>query len=75
MQNGLMQHMRVVSDSLASVGYEANISVLEIEFRNGSVYRYFAVPRSAFEELMQAPSAGTFFLERIKDVYGFQRVS
>lgn len=70
-----MQHTRVVSDILASVGYDANISMLEIEFCNGSVYRYFAVPRSAFDELMQATSAGTFFLERIKDVYGFQLVS
>jgi hypothetical protein len=49
--------------------------VLEIEFRNGRVYRYFAVPQPVFAELMLAPSMGAFFVERIKDVYGFLRVS
>ena len=63
------------SDLLASVGYDEDVSSLEVEFRNGSVYRYFAVPQSVFYGLMSAPSKGTFFLERIKSVYGFKRMS
>lgn len=73
--NVRVERKPVASDSLASVGHDARTSVLEIRFTNGSVYRYFAVPRSVFDRLMLAPSKGTFFVDQIKDVFAFQRVS
>lgn len=69
-----MQRRAVVSDSLSSIGYDPDTNVLEIEFRSRAVYRYFAVPKSVFEELMEDPSKGTYFVERIKDVFAFQRM-
>ena len=44
-----MDRVAVTSSSVASVGYSAETSTLELGYRNGSVYQYFAVPRSVFE--------------------------
>ena len=39
-----MKRVAVDSSSIASVGYDSKAYVLEIEFRNGGVYRYLDVP-------------------------------
>ena len=44
--------------------------MLELEFTSGEVYRFFAVPPSVHRGLLDAPSAGRFFQERIREVYG-----
>jgi ATP-dependent DNA helicase RecG len=53
-----MKRIPVESSSLASVGYDREISTLEVEFRNGGCYQYFPVPQRVFEQLMAAPSKG-----------------
>jgi hypothetical protein len=54
---------------MVSVGYDAEHSTLEIEFRSGHVYDYFAVPRAVFRGLLEAPSKGRFFHEAIERTY------
>jgi hypothetical protein len=54
---------------MASVGYDRTHSTLEIEFRTGHVYRYFAVPHRVFQALMKAESKGRFFHEQIDRIY------
>jgi hypothetical protein len=51
----------VDSRSLSSVGYDAEQLVLEVEFRNGGVYRYVGVPRAIYEGLLTAESKGAYF--------------
>ena len=63
----------VESSTLASVGYSKQTSTLELEFKTGSVYRYFAVPASVIELLMKAESKGAFFHKSIKDSYPYAR--
>lgn len=60
-----MQRTPVVSSGVASVGYDPVTLVLEVEFKNGKVYRYQQVPRAAHRLLMQAPSIGRFLNEQI----------
>jgi KTSC domain len=43
-----MHRIAVTSRNLASVGYEREHRVLEIEFRNGRVYEYFEVPEGVY---------------------------
>jgi hypothetical protein len=64
----------VTSSSIASAGYLADGSTLEVEYRNGSIYQYFAVPKSVFESLLGAESKGTFVSERIRGHYPYRRV-
>ena len=64
----------VVSESIASVGYDDDAEVLEVEFVTGAVYRYCGVPQDVFEDLRQAPSKGAFFNRRIKDAYAWEEM-
>ncbi len=68
-----MQRTRVDSSSLSAVSYSRESAVLELEFKSGKVYRYFAVPASVHAELMKAESKGAFFNQYIKDAFPFAR--
>lgn len=69
-----MKRARVSSSNLASVGYDETSQTLEIEFSHGGVYRYFGVPRSEHEALMNAESHGKYFAAHIKDNYDFEKI-
>ncbi|HWD39974.1 MAG TPA: KTSC domain-containing protein [Fimbriimonas sp.] len=64
-----MKHEPVSSSILRSVGYDERLGILEVEFYNGSLYRYAAVPPHVHEALMSAPSKGAFMNTRIRDQY------
>jgi hypothetical protein len=63
-----MRRQRVRSSSLESVGFDPTTNELEIEFREGGVYRY-AVPRRIHAELMASDSLGAYFARRIRHAY------
>ena len=63
-----MHRHHVRSSSLASVGFDPATNELEIEFREGGVYRY-AVPRRIHSELMASESLGAYFARRIRHAY------
>ncbi|MCO6453562.1 MAG: KTSC domain-containing protein [Caldilineales bacterium] len=70
-----MNRTFVSSSNLASVGYDPQRQVLEIEFRNGSVYQYFGVPQSIYSGLMAAASHGRYFDAFVKKGgYRYQRI-
>lgn len=70
-----MIRIPVTSSNLASVGYEPYQQVLEIEFRNRSVYQYFNVPLHVHAGLMSAGSHGRYFDRHIKKGgYRYRRV-
>jgi hypothetical protein len=69
-----MRREPVSSSSIASIGYSADTKTLEVEFVTGRVYRYRGVEEETYEAFMSASSKGTFFNERIKDGYPFERV-
>jgi hypothetical protein len=69
-----MERTRVNSSSLASVGFDADSSTLQIEFKDGGIYDYFSVPPQHFAGVLSAGSAGRYFHDHIKDRYRFERV-
>ena len=69
-----MKRHRVESSAISSVGYDADTAVLEIEFLGGGTYRYYAVPPSAFQALMDAQSKGRTFIALIRDRYPTERI-
>jgi len=70
-----MERQSVESSNLASIGYDAENEVLEIEFNNGGVYQYFDVPENVYEELMSASSHGQYFDRNIKKAgYEFKKM-
>lgn len=63
------------SANLAFGEYDATDSTLVITFKNGSRYRYKAVPPEVFNDLCTALSAGRFHAAEIKNVYENERLS
>lgn len=69
-----MHRERVESSSIASVGYDEELSVLEVEFHHGGVYRYGMVPSSVYRDLVTADSLGRFFNASVRNRYPEQKV-
>jgi len=61
-----MERTPVTSSSIAAVGYDSATFELEVEFRNGRIYRYQQVPIAAYRLLLQAPSIGEYVNRVIK---------
>jgi|tagenome__1003787_1003787.scaffolds.fasta_scaffold20980650_5 hypothetical protein len=70
-----MQRERVDSSSLSSVGYDAGSETLEVEFRNGGVYRYLEVPEDEWQSLQTAESKGHFLNTHIKPSYRYRKLA
>ena len=70
-----MNRQLVESSNLASIGYDAENEILEIEFNHGGVYQYFDVPENVYDELMDADSHGQYFDRNIKKAgYEFKKI-
>jgi len=59
---------------LQSVGYDESLLILEIEFHNGNIYRYFDVPVGVREALLSARSKGHYFDTHVKFVYRCEKL-
>jgi hypothetical protein len=66
----------VESSSIATIGYDPETKILEIEFKkSGERYRYFEVPADAYDAFMSAPSKGTYLNQQFKKVgYRYERI-
>ena len=61
----------VDSTSLRTIGYDAERQPLPVEFHNRSIYQYFEVPATVYQELMQAPSKGAYFNRSIRSNFDY----
>ena len=64
----------VQSSLLASVSYQAERSILDLEFRAGVTYRYFDVPANIHNCLLTADSKGSYFNHGIRNRFRYQRL-
>lgn len=69
-----MKRRPVDFTSLKSVGYDAETETLEVELRNGRIYRYSEIPTDEYDGLLSAPSLGSYFNANIRDGYSHVRV-
>ncbi len=67
-----MNRTPVSSSNIVSIGYDSTSQVLEVEFKDSSVYEYFGVPASVYDGLMHASSKGSFLAQRIKGRYRYR---
>tara|TARA_R110001592_G_scaffold301634_2_gene573042 strand:- start:3853 stop:4059 length:207 start_codon:yes stop_codon:yes gene_type:complete len=67
-----MERKSVSSSNIKSIGYLLN--VLEIEFKNRSIYQYGNVPENIYNRLMSSSSKGTYLSENIKDSYSCRKI-
>jgi hypothetical protein len=69
-----MKRQSVESSNLASIGYDAENEILEVEFNHGGVYQYSDVPQDVYEELMSASSHGKYFSANIRNDYDYVKL-
>lgn len=68
-----IKRIPVVSSNIASVGYNKEEHILEIEFHHGAIHQYVGVPEKVYEELMSSPSQGAYFMNEIKSKFNYQK--
>ena len=67
-----IEHLAVKSSKITSIGYNSEHQILEVQFKNGHLYRYQQVPDNFYIECMMAPSVGQYFYDNIKDVFPYE---
>lgn len=61
----------MTSSNVASVGYDASTLTLEVEFTSGSIYQYFDVPETVYQEFISSESVGAYLNQHIKNSYRY----
>jgi hypothetical protein len=69
-----MERKRVNSSRIRSVGYDAKSQDLEVEFSDGRIVVYARVSPEVHRQFMAAPSATSFFEDKIDESYSQKRV-
>jgi hypothetical protein len=69
-----MHRLTINSDSIRSVGYDPETQVLEVEFNNSGLYKYFDVPDDVYTSLMRANSKGAYMNDCIKDRFDYKKL-
>ena len=64
-----IKRVPVESTALAAVGYSKKLRALEIEFRNGAIYRYLDVAPDVYDALISARSKARFYDGNIRHKY------
>jgi len=70
----LPDRVPVQSRLLATMAYDPNQAVLQLEFHGGTVYQYFHVPCQTYQDLLQAHSKGTYFNRYVRSVFRCARL-
>ena len=63
----------VDSSNIEAIGYDDEGQELHVRFLTGTSYIYHGVPRQKFDDLMQAPSKGSFLNREVKGVYKYAK--
>ncbi len=61
------------SSMLSECEYDEAEKLLRIKFTKGGWYGYLDVPKTVYEELLSADSAGKYFLSSIKNKYEVEK--
>jgi len=64
----------VDSSNIESVGYDIGSRELHVLFLANRSYVYSDVPREVYEELLRAPSKGSYLNRAIKGVYAYREL-
>ena len=63
----------VDSSNIEAVGYEDDTQELHVQFLSSGYYIYNDVPRQIFDDLINAPSKGSFLNREVKGIYQFTK--
>jgi hypothetical protein len=64
----------VSSSMAATIAYDSNEEILQVEFNNGAVYQYLGVDQETWEDFYSSDSVGSFFNQEIKGRFDCERL-
>ena len=68
-----------MSSNIAAIAYDMEHKWLGVEFSSGSIYNYFDVPKSVYNEMLainkKGESVGKYFITNVKGVFEFIKVN
>jgi KTSC domain len=67
-----MELHTVESSMIQAFGYEAETQTLMVIFSSGKTYRYFDVPPEVYQQLLAAPSKGSYMRDLVIDCYPYE---
>ena len=70
----MLDKVHLDSTVIASLHYDPATNTLDVAFTTGRLYRYFMIPRKAYESWLAAESAGKYFNAHIRDRYAYEEV-
>jgi hypothetical protein len=70
----LTNSIAVDSSSLATVAYDDERGILQVEFLDRTVYQYLAVPRKTYEDFCRAESKGGHFNRHIRNRFAWVKL-
>jgi hypothetical protein len=65
----MTETVAIESSSLSKVAYHDHRAILQVEFRDGTIYHYLGVPVHTYRDLLQADSKGAYFNLHIRSLF------
>jgi hypothetical protein len=65
----MTETVAIESSSLSKVAYHHQREILQVEFRDGTIYHYLGVPIQTYRDLLRADSKGAYFNLRIRSLF------
>jgi hypothetical protein len=69
-----MERKRINSSKIRAVGYDPKSQALEVEFSDGRLVLYSGVSQEVHRQFMAAPSATSFFEDKIDENFSSRRL-
>jgi KTSC domain len=69
----MTQRITLGSSAIEAVTYDATNRTLDVQFREGHLYRYMHVPEFVYHALLKAESAGTFW-NKVKSQFDYAKL-
>jgi len=63
------------SSFIKSVAWNSKSMILIVNFKSGSVWAYYRVPKKVYQSLISSSSMGNYFNISIRDIYSCERLS
>jgi hypothetical protein len=64
----------VSSSNLDSIGYDSENEIVYVRFLDGALYVYKGVPEHEYQNLLEAPSLGSYLHRNYKNVYPYEKI-
>lgn len=63
----------IKSGNIKSIDYNPDAKTLSVRFAQGQTYHYDQVPQHVYDQMMAAPSTGSYFYKHVRNSFKFRK--